>query len=138
MTVKLRNLDWISLSLAVCLVKQRFAFIQLRFDLPNFKNPFLQVEELKPNGANIPVTSSNRIEYIHLVADYKLNKQIRLQCNAFQQVIYLNPAIFVMTFLINYFFYPGFGQRGRYGMVANVQLQRITSANFRGLHADRY
>ncbi|XP_046457732.1 ubiquitin-protein ligase E3C-like isoform X1 [Daphnia pulex] len=44
-----------------------------------------RVEELKPNGSNIPVTSSNRIEYIHLVADYKLNKQIRLQCNAFRQ-----------------------------------------------------
>lgn len=44
-----------------------------------------KVEELKPNGSNIPVTSLNRIEYIHLVADYKLNKQIRLQCNAFRQ-----------------------------------------------------
>lgn len=44
-----------------------------------------RVEELKPDGANIPVTSLNRIEYIHLVADYKLNKQIRLQCNAFRQ-----------------------------------------------------
>jgi ubiquitin-protein ligase E3 C len=32
----------------------------------------------------IVVTSDNRIEYIHLVADYKLNKQIRNQCNAFR------------------------------------------------------
>lgn len=31
------------------------------------------------------MTSANRIEYIHLMADYKLNKQIRAQCNAFRQ-----------------------------------------------------
>ncbi len=30
------------------------------------------------------MTSDNRIEYIHLVADYKLNRQIRNQCNAFR------------------------------------------------------
>ncbi|KAJ8686743.1 hypothetical protein QAD02_022537 [Eretmocerus hayati] len=44
-----------------------------------------RVDELKPGGANIPVTNHNRIEYIHLMADYKLNKQIRAQCNAFKQ-----------------------------------------------------
>ncbi|XP_053615279.1 ubiquitin-protein ligase E3C [Plodia interpunctella] len=44
-----------------------------------------RIEELKPGGANIPVTAENRIEYIHLVADYKLNRQIRLQCNAFKR-----------------------------------------------------
>lgn len=31
------------------------------------------------------MTSANRIEYIHLMADYKLNKQIRTQCIAFKQ-----------------------------------------------------
>ncbi|XP_001607965.1 ubiquitin-protein ligase E3C [Nasonia vitripennis] len=46
-----------------------------------------RVDELKPGGANIPVTNHNRIEYIHLMADYKLNKQIRAQCNAFKQGI---------------------------------------------------
>ncbi|CAG4977925.1 unnamed protein product [Parnassius apollo] len=44
-----------------------------------------KIEELKPGGANIPVTAENRIEYIHLVADYKLNRQIRSQCNAFKR-----------------------------------------------------
>lgn len=44
-----------------------------------------KVEELKPNGANIPVTAANRIEYIHLMADYRLNKQIRTQCLAFKR-----------------------------------------------------
>ena len=47
----------------------------------------LQVDELKAGGSNIPVTASNRIEYIHLIADYKLNKQIRAQCNALKQVM---------------------------------------------------
>ena len=46
-----------------------------------------RVDELKHGGANIPVTNHNRIEYIHLMADYKLNKQIRAQCYAFKQGI---------------------------------------------------
>ena len=44
-----------------------------------------QVEELKPNGSSIRLRNDNRIEYIHLVADFKLNRQIRSQCNAFRQ-----------------------------------------------------
>ena len=35
-----------------------------------------QVVELKPGGRDIPVTNSNRISYIHLVADYRLNRQV--------------------------------------------------------------
>ena len=46
-----------------------------------------QVEELKPNGSSILVTNDNRIEYIHLVADYKLNRQIRSQCSAFRYLL---------------------------------------------------
>ncbi|XP_033208401.1 ubiquitin-protein ligase E3C [Belonocnema kinseyi] len=46
-----------------------------------------RVDELKAGGANIPVTNHNRIEYIHMMADYKLNKQIRGQCYAFKQGI---------------------------------------------------
>lgn len=42
---------------------------------------------LKPNGSNIPVTNYNRLEYIHLLADYKLNKQIKKQCIAFREGI---------------------------------------------------
>lgn len=44
-----------------------------------------KVEELKSGGSNIAVTASNRIEYIHLMADYKINKQIRKQCAAFRE-----------------------------------------------------
>ncbi|XP_076671002.1 ubiquitin-protein ligase E3C [Andrena cerasifolii] len=46
-----------------------------------------RVDELKSNGGSIPVNNHNRIEYIHLMADYKLNKQIRAQCYAFKQGI---------------------------------------------------
>lgn len=46
---------------------------------------YLQTEELKPGGANITVNATNRIEYIHLMADFKLNKQIRAQFMAFRQ-----------------------------------------------------
>lgn len=44
-----------------------------------------QVVELKSGGKDIPVTSANRIAYIHLVADYRLNRQIRPHCLAFRQ-----------------------------------------------------
>ncbi|RUS15775.1 hypothetical protein BC937DRAFT_92006, partial [Endogone sp. FLAS-F59071] len=39
--------------------------------------------DLIPNGRNIPVTNANRIRYIHLMADYRLNTQIDRQCRAF-------------------------------------------------------
>ncbi|KIM29078.1 hypothetical protein M408DRAFT_329093 [Serendipita vermifera MAFF 305830] len=39
--------------------------------------------ELKPNGSNIPVTKANRLEYIILVAHYRLTKQIKKQSEAF-------------------------------------------------------
>jgi len=39
--------------------------------------------DLKPNGKELQVDNSNRIEYIHLVADFYLNKRIRPQCKAF-------------------------------------------------------
>lgn len=41
--------------------------------------------DLKPNGRNIPVTNDNRLEYIHRLADLKLNGQIKKQCAAFRE-----------------------------------------------------
>ncbi|KAK6539120.1 hypothetical protein TWF694_010654 [Orbilia ellipsospora] len=41
------------------------------------------VTELKPNGSQIPVTSWNRLEYIHLLSKYKLVTQGKPQTNAF-------------------------------------------------------
>ena len=37
----------------------------------------LQVVELKPDGKKIPVTNENRVEYIHRMSDYLLNKRVR-------------------------------------------------------------
>lgn len=39
--------------------------------------------ELVKNGRNIPVTGANRIEYMHRVANYRMNIQIREQSDAF-------------------------------------------------------
>lgn len=39
--------------------------------------------DLIPNGSNIPVTNDNRIQYIYLSAHYKVNLQIKRQCEAF-------------------------------------------------------
>jgi len=48
--------------------------------------------ELKPNGANINVTDSNKFEYINLAIEYKLNKnnvkeQLEALKNGFFEII---------------------------------------------------
>jgi len=40
-------------------------------------------KELIPGGSSIPVTWDNRLEYMHRVADYRLNRQIKAQTTAF-------------------------------------------------------
>ena len=35
-----------------------------------------QVEELKPGGRDLLVDNHNRIEYIYLMANYRLNRQV--------------------------------------------------------------
>jgi len=42
-----------------------------------------QSVNLVPNGSNIPVTKENRLQYIHLVSNYRLNTQIKSQGEAF-------------------------------------------------------
>jgi len=42
-----------------------------------------QVVELVPGGREIAVTNDNRMEYIHRMAHYRLNTQIKRQCMAF-------------------------------------------------------
>ncbi|KAF5304497.1 hypothetical protein FQA39_LY09693 [Lamprigera yunnana] len=43
-----------------------------------------KVVELKPNGRNVSVTNYNRFEYVHKLANYKLNTQLKKQCTAFR------------------------------------------------------
>uniref|UniRef100_A0A8C5HRY6 Ubiquitin-protein ligase E3C n=1 Tax=Gouania willdenowi TaxID=441366 RepID=A0A8C5HRY6_GOUWI len=57
----------------------------LNFTVVNNDLGQAQVVELKLGGKDIPVTTVNRIAYIHLMADYRLNKQIRPHCLAFRQ-----------------------------------------------------
>lgn len=35
------------------------------------------VTELKPGGRVISVTNENKLQYVHAMADYKLNRQVR-------------------------------------------------------------
>lgn len=41
------------------------------------------VTELKPGGRNVSVTNENKLQYIHAIADYKLNWQMLPPANAF-------------------------------------------------------
>lgn len=53
-----------------------FYLVRIEFGEP-------RVIELLPGGKNIPVTRRNRLRFIHLMADYKLNRQIKRQCTDF-------------------------------------------------------
>ncbi|CAG8446325.1 9918_t:CDS:10 [Funneliformis caledonium] len=57
--------------------------LSLNFTVVNNELGVSRTIELIPGGSDIPVTNENRISYIHRVADYRLNKQIELQCGAF-------------------------------------------------------
>lgn len=55
----------------------------LNFTIANNAFGMTKEVELKPNGKNIAVTASNRIEYMHRVANYRMNTQIKEQSKAF-------------------------------------------------------
>ena len=39
--------------------------------------------DLVPDGANIPVTDKNKFRYIYMVADFRLNRRMKAQTDAF-------------------------------------------------------
>lgn len=41
--------------------------------------------ELKPGGANIPVTEANKEEYVHAIVEYRTKTRVRPQFNAFME-----------------------------------------------------
>lgn len=41
--------------------------------------------ELKPDGANIPVTEENKLEYIKLLCEHRLKGRVEQQVNAFRK-----------------------------------------------------
>ncbi|PXF46189.1 E3 ubiquitin-protein ligase UPL6 [Gracilariopsis chorda] len=55
----------------------------LNFTIANNAYGAVNELELVKNGRNIPVTAANRIEYMHRVANYRMNTQIREQSEAF-------------------------------------------------------
>lgn len=61
------------------------ADLNLDFTITNNELDEREVVELKSGGSKIPVTRTNKVEYVHLVADYRLNKQIKVQCAAFKR-----------------------------------------------------
>ncbi|KAL6068639.1 HECT-type E3 ubiquitin transferase [Balamuthia mandrillaris] len=61
-------------------VEQDFS---LNFTITDDEFGRLTERELIPGGKDIPVTNENRIKYIYLVANYRLNIQISRQCTAF-------------------------------------------------------
>lgn len=48
----------------------------------------MKVIELLPDGANIPVTQENKIEYVKLITEQKLTKSIQEQIDAFLKGFY--------------------------------------------------
>lgn len=57
--------------------------LSLNFTVTDEEFGVRKVTELVPNGSDIPVTNKNRLKYIFLVANYRLEAQIRAQCTAF-------------------------------------------------------
>lgn len=44
---------------------------------------FFQLVELKPGGSQIPVTESNKKEYLDLLAQYRLSSSVKQEIEAF-------------------------------------------------------
>lgn len=61
----------------------RFEDLSLDFTITENDLGITRTVNLKRNGQNIPVTKENRLEYIILVAYYRLTRQIKMQCDAF-------------------------------------------------------
>lgn len=73
-----------------------------------------QVIELKPGGKDVSVTNENKMQYIHAMADYKLNRQVYhlLICNLWKQVfleyrLYLFLYVELQILLFSNAFYRG-------------------------------
>ncbi|KAF4315225.1 hypothetical protein BBO99_00009532 [Phytophthora kernoviae] len=57
--------------------------LALTFSVSEMEFGEVATRNLVPDGANIPVTSENRIRYIHLMANYKLNVLSSMESTAF-------------------------------------------------------
>jgi ubiquitin-protein ligase E3 C len=59
------------------------AYLMLLNYFPSLEIGEIQHTDLIPGGRDIPVTLDNKLRYIYLVANYKLNKEIEIPCRAF-------------------------------------------------------
>ena len=59
--------------------------LELNFAIESEEFGETKVIELKPDGANIPVTDANKHEYVRLVTEQRLTNSIRSQIDAFLQ-----------------------------------------------------
>lgn len=61
------------------------SFVDLGLTFTVVDNDFGEAveKELVPGGSSLPVTWNNRLEYMHRVADYRLNRRIKQQTMAF-------------------------------------------------------
>ncbi|RKO96989.1 hypothetical protein CXG81DRAFT_13056 [Caulochytrium protostelioides] len=59
------------------------AELELTFSIDEDEFGVSKTFDLIPNGRTIAVTNANRLRYIYLVADYRLNREIEAQCRAF-------------------------------------------------------
>lgn len=62
-----------------------YVWYRFRVLFQNDLNVFLtlQLIELKPGGAHIPVTESNKKEYLDLLAQYRLATSVKQEIEAF-------------------------------------------------------
>lgn len=69
----------------------------LALDFTTTRDVFGQTEtvELKPGGQNIPVTAENCVEYMYLLAHYKLNRQVRVF--SFYHIVYVCRGILYLS-----------------------------------------
>mmetsp|Transcript_25633 Transcript_25633/g.50463 ORF Transcript_25633/g.50463 Transcript_25633/m.50463 type:complete len:1200 (+) Transcript_25633:62-3661(+) len=64
------------------------ADLGLTFSVDRFVYGETRTINLIPNGENIAVTKENKMRYIYLIADYYLNRQLKLQAKAFTRGMY--------------------------------------------------
>ncbi|SNX81740.1 related to ubiquitin protein ligase e3 [Melanopsichium pennsylvanicum] len=57
--------------------------LSLNFTVTDEEFGVSMTRELVPDGANVPVTNLNRMEYIYRISHYRLSTQIQHQCNSF-------------------------------------------------------
>lgn len=73
--------------------------LALTFSVNEMEFGEVVTRNLVPDGANIPVTNANRIRYIHLMANYKLNVQSSLESAAFLKGFRdLIPGVWIQMF----------------------------------------